>query len=115
MSPVLCGGLQLSGLRNGQPGRATSPVPARVAFAHVWTERAAVGQPRVSLPAAGLGRDRGLLLEPPGQLHEAVVRRLSVMVQASGRFVQTLRRRLLQPGALGVRLGRAAPVVLIVL
>ena len=81
----------------------------------VWIERAGVGQacvPRVSLRAAGFGRDRGLLLEPLGQLEEAVVRRLSVVVvvQPSGHF-----GLLHHPAPFGVRLCRAASLFFIIM
>lgn len=59
---------------------SASPVRPRVASPHIWTDDAAVPQsraPHASL-ATGFGRDRGLLPEPPGQLNETVIRRLSV-------------------------------------
>lgn len=97
----------------GPPARATSPV---LAPAHIWIERAAAGEARVPLLAAGLGCYRGLLLEPLGELQEAVVRGFSVVVQAAGGFGQTVRQRLLQqPVAFDARLGRAASIISVIM
>lgn len=68
MSPAFCRVLQLPWLRNRHLTHITSPVPPLITF-----ERATVGQPRVSLLAAGFGCYRGLLLEPLGQLDEGVI------------------------------------------
>lgn len=67
-----------------QPAQTVSPVSLWIPFMHAWTEGARVRQPRVFLLTVGFRRDRGLLLKPLGQLQEAVIRRLSVMMQASG-------------------------------
>lgn len=100
VSLVFCGA---AGPRNRPPGQTSSPV---LSLVHIWrTERAAVKQTRVPPRAAVLGRYRGLLLKPPGQLDEAVIRRLSAVEQASGRAGHTVRPLLLRrPPAFGVRL-----------
>lgn len=98
VSPVFLRALRPPVLRNTR--HVAAPARPLVTPPRVWAECAAQSRTaHESLFAAGFGGYRGLLLKPLGQLDEAVIRRLSVMVQASGHFGQTVRRRLLQQSA----------------
>lgn len=76
VTPVLCGVLELTGLRSRYSAQKVSPVPHLIVFTRIWVERAGVRQaraPQVSLLAAGFGCYSGPVLKPLGQLDEAVV------------------------------------------
>lgn len=117
VSPVFFVVLRYPGLVDRRP--TTSPARHLVTFPYIWTIRAAVGHPGASgmfLLTVRFGCNRGLLLKPLGQLHEAVIWRLTVVMHAPGHFGQTVSLRLLEePAPFGERLCRTATTIFIIM